>query len=163
MGVGVAGEAVVADHAHIVKGEQRVDLARFGGSQQGGIDAVGVLGAEDGLHRLPVLLRPHDQIAAALPAHVAAHLLVKIRKDLQAFDRVHQIGRDRIMRAHDGAGFGRAAGAQFLAFEHDDVLRPVAGEVVGNGGSIQPAADDEIICGLRRHESDPMMMLVDYI
>lgn len=141
--IAVTGARVVADDFHAVETEQGMNLARFGGSQSRRVDPVLVLRPEHGLHRLAVRFRAEDDVAGIVPACIAAHDFGEVLEDFQALDCVNQIGANRVVSPADGARLGRAAGANRFAFEQDDVLHAVLGEVVRRTATHDAAADDD--------------------
>ena len=80
VGVGIAGEGIVSNHAHILDLNQGMNLAGFLRTKNPGVDAVVVLLAKDGFHRLAVLFRAEDEIPSLMPTTVAADMVGKVGK-----------------------------------------------------------------------------------
>jgi hypothetical protein len=90
---------------------------RLGGRERGRVDAVLVLLAKDRLHRFAVGFGAENDVASAVEVSRAAHDLAEVLEDLQALHGMVQVAGDGVVCAADGAGLGRAAGADVVALE----------------------------------------------
>src|SRR5712691_8608602 len=128
----------------VIGTHERIALARLLGADLLGLDAVGAgyRGVAPELDH--TLDRPrHADAAAALPARGLARLGLEAAVEIDAVaDELGQIARGAEL-AHEAGGVPRGPSRETPLLEQDHVTPPERGQVIGDAGADDAAADDD--------------------
>ncbi len=150
VGAAVARAGLPHDRRALGDPEVRADVAHLVGPDQARLDTYFLVHPERALDPVPALRRPHEEHAGAHEAGLPAHLVRPALED-PAGQEGHLGSRARrVVGADDGRGLRRRARADRGLLEQHHPPRAAAGEIEGNAGPHDAAADDDDIRGLHR-------------
>ncbi len=153
VGAAVARAGLVHHGRAVGDPEVRADPADVVGPDQAGLDPDLLVHAECPLDPVPALGRPDEQHAGPHEPAFPAHLVGPPLEDPAGEER--HLGRRprRVVGPHDRGGLRGGTGADGVLFEEHHPTRAPAGQVEGDAGAHDAAADDDDIRGL--HEASP--------